>query len=329
MCVNCDEIIQVGNSGTDGWSPILALVEGTCDGDPITVHQLVSWQDGSGTRPIYSGNIMTDAWLLANPIYLGSAGLITDICSATNLIGGNGSNGNNGSNGTNGADACIPEIGITAAVVGDTVTPLTVTENFDVPCAPTYDIEFPISIFTSDTVVDSITDSAAFSTAVTTAVNSVISGLLAPAEIMISPLTINNTGSPDVLYSEFISTTSLSFNTGGTTSYISYKVIGNLMYLNFRFVIDVPPGSTSQIKNFQVKIPGGYLSANTSDVSAISRYSIDKPAATYTPLISTNNVDDGYLIISAYNDDTNLTSFRLVQGSTEYFQGQITFTITD
>jgi hypothetical protein len=328
MCVNCDEIIQVGNSGTDGWSPILALFEGTCDGDPVIVHQLVSWVDGTGTRPDYDGDIMTDAWLLANPIYLGSAGLVTDICNATNLIGGNGNNGSNGTNGTNGADACIPEIGITAAVVGDTVTPLTVTENFDVPCAPTYDIEFPISIFTSDTVVDGITDSAAFSTAVTTAVNSVISGLLAPAETMISPLTISDTGSPDVLYTEFISSTSLSFNTG-STSYISYKVIGNLMYLNFRFVIDVPPGPTPHIANFQVKIPAPYLFVNTSDVSAISRYSLDAPTATYTPVISTNNVDDGYLMISAYNDNTNATSFNLKTGTTEYFQGQITFTITD
>ncbi len=57
MCVNCDEIIQVGNSGTDGWSPILALYEGECDGDPVTVHQLVSWVDGTGTRPDYDGDI--------------------------------------------------------------------------------------------------------------------------------------------------------------------------------------------------------------------------------------------------------------------------------
>lgn len=329
MCNGCDEIITVGAQGFDGWTPVLGLFEGTCDGDPVSVLQVISFTGGTGVRPDYNGDIMTDQWLIDHPIYLGSAGLVTDICAATNLIGGNGSNGANGSNGTNGADACIPEIGITAAVVGDTVTPLTVNENFDVPCAPTYDIEFPISIFTSDTVVDSITDSAAFSTAVTTAVNSVISGLLAPAETTISPLTINDTGSPDVLYSEFVTTTSLSFNTGGTTSYISYKVIGNLMYLNFRFVIDVPPGPNPQITNFQVKIPAPYLSVNTSDVSAISRYSLTEPVVTYTPLISTNNGDDGYLIISAYNDDTNLTSFHLKSGTTEYFQGQITFTITD
>jgi len=206
MCINCDEIIQVGNSGTDGWSPILALYEGECDGDPVTVHQLISWYGGSGTRPDYDGDIMTDQWLIDHPIYLGSAGFVTDICNATNLIGGNGNNGSNGTNGTNGTNGCTPEIGITAAVVGDTVTPLTVTENFDVPCAPTYDIEFPISIFTSDTVVDGITDSEAFSTAVTTAVNSVISGLLAPAETTIANvstptiLTISDTGSPYVLY---------------------------------------------------------------------------------------------------------------------------------
>jgi len=327
-CNGCDEIINVGAQGFDGWTPVLGLFEGTCDGDPVSVLQVISFTGGTGVRPDYDGDIMTDAWLAANPIYLGSAGLVTDICNATNLIGGNGNNGSNGTNGTNGADACIPEIGITAAVVGDTVTPLTVTENFDVPCAPTYDIEFPTSIFSSQPVVDAITDTEAFSTAVINAVNSTIYELLSPTETYISPLTISDTGSPDVLYTEFITNTSLSFNIG-TTSYISYKVIGNLMYLNFRFVIDVPAGPTPQITNFQVKIPGGYLSANTTDVSAISRYSLDAPTVTYTPVISTNNIDDGYLMISAYNDNTGNTSFLLKKGFTEYFQGQITFTITD
>jgi hypothetical protein len=101
------------------------------------------------------------------------------------------------------------------------------------------------------------------------------------------------------------------------------------MYLNFRFVIDVPPGSTPHITNFQVKIPAPYLSVNTTDVSAISRRSFDVPTITYTPVISTNNVNNGYLMISAYNDNTNATSFNLKSGFTEYFQGQITFTITD
>ena len=98
-CNGCDEIIQVGNSGTDGWSPILALVESTCDAANVTVHQLVSWEGGTGTRPIYSGNIMTDAWLAANPIYLGSAGFVTDICEATNLQPADGENGATGATG--------------------------------------------------------------------------------------------------------------------------------------------------------------------------------------------------------------------------------------
>jgi hypothetical protein len=96
-CNGCDEIVQVGNQGTDGWSPILALVESTCSGDDVTVHRLIRWTDGTGTFPDYNSNIMTDQWLIDNPIYLGSTGLVDDICDATNLKPADGTPGTPGS----------------------------------------------------------------------------------------------------------------------------------------------------------------------------------------------------------------------------------------
>ena len=97
-CTDCNDVdINTGSDGYNGWSPILALVESTCSGDDVTVHRLISWTGGTGTRPEYLGNIMTDPFLLTTPIYLGSSGFVTNICSATNLKPADGTAGAPGS----------------------------------------------------------------------------------------------------------------------------------------------------------------------------------------------------------------------------------------
>jgi hypothetical protein len=97
-CTDCNDVdINTGPDGYNGWSPILALVKSTCSGDDVTVHRLISWTGGTGTRPEYLGDIMTDAFLLTTPIYLGNSGFVTNICSATNLKPADGTPGTPGS----------------------------------------------------------------------------------------------------------------------------------------------------------------------------------------------------------------------------------------
>lgn len=70
-----------GGSGTNGWSPLFAVVE---DGER-RVLQLTDWTDGTGTKPEGVGK------------YLGPDGLVDDISEATNIRGAAGSGGGGGS----------------------------------------------------------------------------------------------------------------------------------------------------------------------------------------------------------------------------------------
>jgi hypothetical protein len=318
-CNGCDEIITTGNQGYDGWSPVLALSE-DCAGK--IVHRLISWIDGTGTKPDYNGNIMTDAWLLANPIYLSTSGFTEDCDEAVNLQPSNGTNGTNGTNGEQGPpgeDGCTPEISFTANVGDERPVECNVEGVID-GCTSSWNINFPEEIFTSATVVDAVTGSETF----TTAVENAIDGVLNPTPIVKStsdpsPLQIGTT-TQDIKYTT-AGLASLSFNTSLGPSYIQYSIIGNKMYLNFRLFIDITNGGVTPIR-LEIKIPNGNTSQNYFENNAI----YFKIGQNNIPgIISTNSsTSNSYLILGSW-DGTNIT---ISTGTLPiYAFGQITFTI--
>lgn len=327
MCTNCDEIIQVGNSGTDGWSPILALVESTCDAANVTVHQLVSWQGGTGTRPIYSGNIMTDAWLAAHPIYLGSSGLVTDICEATNLQPANGENGATGATGEAGPageagnDGCNPDISITASVLGDKTYEVGVTPG-GTPCFPTYDLEFPIDIFT-DTV------------------ENLIATALVAEEFAEELTSIGTSSGPQVYLVGASGAGSLVFyySEGNYASFTQLYKVGKTVTFNFRLGLTANmSNSIYEANQILIKFPADFTDrpSNSSQYAAVSMFrgstahrvgydpQMDKQA-----IITTNSLDNDYLAIRY--EPAGGVSYPILllgDGQSISISGQITFNIT-
>jgi hypothetical protein len=321
MCINCDEIIQVGNSGTDGWSPILALYEGECDGDPVTVHQLVSWVDGTGTRPDYDGDIMTDAWLAANPIYLGSTGLVTDICEATNLQPANGATGATGPQGPAGPageagnDGCDPVISILASVVGgDKTYEVDVIGPGESPCFPIYELEFPIEM---------ITDNSELTTAIDTAVQEALS----PDVVSYTYLS-GDIGSKIFCISEVGSVTAaLNTSTYNNMSYVQYKILGNTMFLNFRLYLDISSVSFPASYYLEILIPNSktYASNSMSNIA----YNLNATTVSFDiiPVISANSSSSSKLKIGFYLNNGNVGYLYGFDGTTQTFNGSLTFSI--
>ena len=328
MCVNCDEIIQVGNSGTDGWSPILALYEGECDGDPVTVHQLVSWVDGTGTRPDYDGDIMTDQWLIDHPIYLGSTGLVTDICEATNLQPANGATGATGPQGPAGPageagnDGCDPVISILASVVGgDKTYEVDVIGPGESPCFPIYELEFPIEM---------ITDNSELTTAIDTAVETYLSAeKTVDASISIGSVVNVNTDTYDFNYTIISGGPSLAIDPT-FTSYTAYKVIGNLMILNFRLVL-INNGTLGTFAT-TLRVPGGYTFSNALEINAIGswvEYYAGNSGDKYQNFVIGNisGINNTLLRIGVTNIYGDITGWGLNAGQKATLMGQIMFTI--
>ena len=331
MCINCDEIIQVGNSGTDGWSPILALVESTCDAANVTVHQLVSWVDGTGTRPDYLGDIMTDAWLAANPIYLGSSGLVTDICEATNLQPANGANGATGATGEAGPageagnDGCNPDISVSASVVGgDKTYEVDVTRLDDplTPCFPEYYFEFPIDIFT-DTV------------------ENLISTALVAEEFAEDLTSIGTSSGPQVYLTSVFGPGSgdLDFwvDPGNYSSFTQLYKVGKTVTFNFRLGLINNTGSIYTANQILIKFPTAFTDrpSNSSQYSAVGMYRASAssannldPQVDKQAIITTNSLDNDYLAIRYEPAGFNYPVLILGDSDTISILGQITFNIT-
>lgn len=273
MCVNCDEIIQVGNSGTNGWSPILALYEGECDGDAVTVHQLVSWQDGSGTRPIYNGNIMTNQWLIDNPIYLGSSGFVTDICEATPLNGGSGSAGTPGGTGPEGPEGppgCAPiaDLNFEFTNNGEPLTPavdVAVTVDDIDPCNPIYDISIDASdLFTNPDLINALVNTGTFEDYIT----NILSTLAGGVNGINDSLTIAKTGTPDVFFSDALDLSAPATDIGfisGTDNFFKWNILGNRMTLDFLLNIGANSNVTQDYL-LQLKIPASKTVYSVSGV---------------------------------------------------------------
>jgi hypothetical protein len=326
-CIGCDEIINVGNAGTDGWSPVLALSE-DCSGK--IVHRLISWIDGTGTKPDYNSNIMTDAWLLANPIYLSANGFTDDCDEAVNLKPSNGTNGTNGTNGEQGPpgeDGCTPEISFTANVGEERPIECTVQGVID-GCTSSWNINFPEEIFTSDTVVEAVTGSEAF----TTAVEDAIDGVLNVTPNSDTSLSISNTGtSADIVYTveSYLPSSGIPVINLATSpsSWIDSYIVGNQMTVDFRISIQVISGVGDMSLHFKIPqgktVKSGYTYTNTVG------YAPDN-YTTWTmqgyPIVSTNSLIAGYIRLNAVTSSSN-GGIAIVPGIIHIFTGQLTFLI--
>lgn len=103
MCTDCNSVtLPSGINGDNGWSPELSLVSADCEG-PISIIRLIKWIGGTGSKPFFGANEMTDSWLATNLIYIGTTGFVTDPCDATNVNGSAGSVGPQGPIGPQGA----------------------------------------------------------------------------------------------------------------------------------------------------------------------------------------------------------------------------------
>lgn len=364
MCIDCGSDIILNAPGSNGWSPILALVEGTCDGDPITVHQLVSWQDGSGTRPIYSGNIMTDAWLAAHPIYLGSAGLVTDICAATNLIGGSGSAGTPGGTGPEGPEGpagCSPiaELNFEFTNGGETLSPpvdVVVTVDDTEPCNPIYDVSIDArDLFTNNDLITALVGTTTFTDYINNLLGSSIGGING---INSSP-TISDTGTPDVFWYGNIGIGNLIFTSTSAatnTNFFKWNILGNRMTLDFLLNIQKQSGSSGEDFLLELKIPEDYAVSSTvypesnavAVTIAVPDLKVSSPSILSfgeglqgTPVITTYQASQGanYLLLGVTpNALDSRPSNQLVgfnfrneglpdNGYCYRIQGQLTFTI--
>lgn len=262
MCTDCNSTtLPSGVQGDNGWSPVLSAVSVECEG-VSEVLQLVSWIGGTGVKPFYQTNEMTDAWLLANPIYISSTGFTTDPCEGSNIKGDTGpigptgdsgpkgdtgDQGDEGPMGPQGLPGCSPNINITAQVEGEEEPyDVTITKDVEDPCNPSYEFTFPSDIFT-----DYI--SKYIDTNITPYVDSLINE---------SWTTVNITDLTPILF--------INSNYGGQLLYIpgpsdkldiSYKKIGNVAFLSFDLIATIQNTNTTTILSSEIRLDlASYLS---------------------------------------------------------------------
>jgi len=320
MCCDCNDIdIITSDPGYNGWSPVYANIEETCTTNDVVIQQLISWIGGTGTKPSYNGNIMTDTWLAANPLYLGDTGWVDTTCEATNILGTNGTNGSNGSNGATGEagnDGCNPDITINVTAGSEEIV-CTVTPSVT-GCAPVFDINIPDGAFTNDTVVDTITSSTAF----TNAVDAAVDALINPTPTRISPLDIS-TGTGDELKYTLMSGAVGTITLTTTDSWLTHYQIGNFMTVNFKIKFTVSGGGYGPIV-LEIKLPNSKTVVNDDYSNAISSYKIGSSSNRY-PVISTNyHTSSSYIRIA---ENADLAYIPVISGDVIIYMGQFTFLV--
>jgi hypothetical protein len=331
-CTDCNDVdINTGADGYNGWSPIYANIEETCDGTDVVIQQLISWTGGTGTKPEYSGSIMTDTWLATNPIYLGSTGFVTTICNATNILGatgaagGTGSEGEAGPAGEAGNDGCNPDISVSASVVGgDKTYEVDVTRLDDplTPCFPEYYFEFPIDIFT-DTV------------------ENLISTALVAEEFAEDLTSIGTSSGPQVYLTSVFGPGSgdLDFwvDPGNYSSFTQLYKVGKTVTFNFRLGLINNTGSIYTANQILIKFPTAFTDrpSNSSQYSAVGMYRASAssannldPQVDKQAIITTNSLDNDYLAIRYEPAGFNYPVLILGDSDTISILGQITFNIT-
>lgn len=244
MCTDCNSTtLPSGVDGDNGWSPVLSAISVECEG--ITeVLQLTSWIGGTGTKPFYGAFEMTDAWLLANPIYIGTTGFVTNPCEASNIggtqgpegpIGPEGPQGNpgpqgeQGDMGPQGEPGCSPNMTINAEITGSEIPyEVNVVKCFDCPpCEPEYTFQFPYSMITDyvDTYAGDVF-TPAINTAIDNAVNTNWESKSYNAIELASKILINDTHGSELIY--------FGNPTGYDALIIRKKLLGNnLGFLTF------------------------------------------------------------------------------------------------
>jgi len=351
ICNDCNEIIAVGNSGSDGWSPVLALYEGTCGETSVTVQQLVDWIEGSGTKPQYSGNIMTHDWLAANPIYIGTTGFVTDICDAVPLGGSAGSTGATGPTGPEGPQGdpgepgCTPIAELNFEFTNNTeaLNPpveTTVTIDNTDPCAPIYDVSIDANeLFANEGLADVLIGTDAFQDALSnnTAINP-------------TPNYKYNTGTGSSQLTLGVTTEDIQYTgapagylnfSGSNNSWVEWTIVGNKMYLNFKLLLTTYPTSNTGFGgDLLLKIPDGRESFTTYYNSVIncvieSQNALDGPNYIQGIITTDSGVSgpDSDRFLRFGFMDNNLEPYYFVLDSTKFgytnlsFIGQIVFTL--
>jgi len=315
MCLDCNEIITVGNTGSDGWSPVLALYEGTCGETSVTVQQLVSWIDGSGTKPDYNGDIMTDAWLAANPIYIGATGFVTDICDAVPLGGSAGTPGATGPTGATGPQGpqgdpgCTPIADLTFEFTnnGEALDPAveyTVDIDNTDPCAPIYSVSIDANdLFTNTGLVNAFTSTTTFTNILNDLPALNPTPTIKKNTDSVNPLSIGTTNE-DIQYINFGSVSTIPSFGSWAPSWIEWSIIGNKMYLNFeiniRYSDPGPSGNGAGIQLLMV-IPNNEKRLNVYEKNSIT---IISPSYTNNGL---NYVQWPGIITTSYTNDRFLT----------------------
>ena len=333
MCTNCNDIeINTVTDGYNGWSPELG-VSTDCTGKSVL--RLISWIPGSGDKPSFNGNIMTDQYLVDTPIYLGVNGFTdacdeaTDITGDDGAVGANGTTGEQGNQGAPGTNGCNPNITITAEVSGAGEVrpyPVTVLQTGEgAPCNPEYSFIFPIEM---------ITENAELTTAIDTAVAEAMS----PTTTVITP-TIGTGSGTNLKYSNSSATIVIDSNaTDG--SVVSYSQIGNKMTINFNIALNVSSGALGgtwlelkipNSKTSNAKTLGTYKETAAVGFALINGYGQIADGESNIVITTDSITSSSYLLIalthaqSAINGET-LQKLSCLTAAILNFQGQITIT---
>jgi hypothetical protein len=264
MCSDCNSTtLPSGVEGDNGWSPVLSAVSVECEG-VSQVLQLISWIGGTGTKPFYNSNEMTDAWLLAHPIYIGSTGFVTNPCLGSNIKGDKGDTGDTGAEGPKGDTGnegevgpmgpqgdpgCAPILTITGELEdGEETFPIEVEGPFieiGEPCAASYNFIFPLAPFQD--YIDN-----AVNIAVTNAINS-NTNITSLSSSWKSKSYSGNNSTHVAEFFNYISYLTgpslITLTTNGSvtsTAEFLYKQIGNTVLLNFYINLYVTNSDTTQ-----------------------------------------------------------------------------------
>jgi hypothetical protein len=322
MCCDCNDIeIITSDPGYNGWSPVYANIEETCTTNDVVIQQLISWVGGTGTKPSYNNNIMTDSWLAANPLYLGNTGWVDTVCEATNIIGTSGTNGTNGSNGSTGAagtDGCNPDITFNITAGSEEIACTVTAGSGSTDCEPIFDVNIPDEAFTNDTVIDTITSSTEF----TTAVNNAVSSYLSPSIVPVT-MSIGSSGTPTIRYTISGGAT-LALSSAYRTPHMNYIQIGNRMTIDFCITLKRNSGGpVNDLSLLEIKIPNGKSSISPNQSSSIGFWSTNPAVGTASYVITTNNTDSSYLVIRLPKEGVPIP---VISDDDFTFQGQITIT---
>jgi len=270
-CQDCNgNVMPSGLKGDNGWTPNLAVVD--CGTNRVL--RLIKWVGGTGIRPLFGTDEMTDTWLNNNPIYIGTTGLVTNCNIATNIKGDTGEAGGVGEDGDPG---CNPDIELNISIgEGEESYEASVTKS-GTTCAPVYDVNFPIESITD--IINSEVNNIGFNDAPWV----LITGTDTNGLFGLRDLNSNMSG--------------ISYQSA--QSFVKYKLLGKTLILHFVVKFDFNVDSGLLVYNFRlgVKLPNNYLKVNVYNVgnfnAEVKRLTPTTATEDYTFTHSTIDISPG------------------------------------